>query len=69
MLVQMVILFYLITYNLGVRMVEIYDYDTKKFIKPGPLFQAAGLGYDSVYEMAVLVSPAYWLTFYLGFFR
>ncbi len=65
----LVMLFYLINYNLGVRMVEIYDHDTKEFKQPGPLFQAAGLAYDSAYEMAVLVSPAYWLTFYLGFFK
>lgn len=63
-----VMLFYLINYNLGVRMVEIYDPERKEYTKPGPFFQAAGLAYDSVYEMALLVSPAYWVTFYLGLF-
>lgn len=64
----LVMLFYLINYNLGVRMVEIYDPERKEYRKPGPFFQAAGLAYDSVYEMALLVSPAYWVAFYLGLF-
>ena len=62
-------IFYLINYNLGVRMVELYDHERKEYTRPGPLFQAAGLAYDSSYEMALLISPAYWVTFYLGFFH
>lgn len=65
---MMVMMFYLINYKLGVRMVQIYDHDRKEFTTPGPLFQAAGLTYDSAYEMALLISPAYWVTFYLGLF-
>ena len=65
----MVMLFYFINYNMGVRMVEIYDHDRKEYVRPGPLFQAAGLAYDSGYEMALLISPAYWITFYLGLFH
>lgn len=65
----LVILFYFINYNLGVRIVEIYDHERKEYTIPGPLFQAAGLTYTSVYEMALLVSPAYWATFYLGLFN
>lgn len=65
----LVILFYLINYNFGVRLIEIYDEDKKEFTKPGPLFQAAGLTYDSIYEMAFVISPAYWITFYLGLFQ
>ena len=63
-----VLLFYFINYNLGVRYIEMYESETKKYTKPGIGFQMAGLTYDSAYEMALLVSPAYWLTFYLGFF-
>lgn len=66
---SMVMLFYFINYNLGVRMVEIYDHERGEFVRPGPLFQTAGLAYDSGYEMALLISPAYWVTFYLGFFE
>jgi hypothetical protein len=65
----LVMLFYLINYNLGVRYVETYDCETKQYKKPGPWFQAASLTYDSAYEMAILISPAYWVTFYLGFFQ
>jgi hypothetical protein len=65
----LVLLFYFINYNLGVRMVEIYNHERKEYTTPGPLFQAAGLTYDSAYEMALLISPAYWLTFYLGLFQ
>lgn len=65
----LVMLFYLINYNLGVRMVEVYDQERKEFIAPGPLFQAAGLAYDSAYEMALLISPAYWVAYYLGLFH
>lgn len=64
-----VMLFYLINYNFGVRLIEIYDEERKVFTKPGPLFQAAGLTYDSIYEMAFVISPAYWITFYLGLFQ
>lgn len=63
-----VMLFYLINYNLGVRMVEIYDPKTGKYTQPGPLMQAAGLAYDSAWEMALLISPVYWIPFYLGLF-
>lgn len=66
---MLVMLFYLINYNLGVRMIEIYDPKRDEYNKPSPFFQAAGLIYDSAYEMALLISPAYWLTFYLGFFH
>jgi hypothetical protein len=65
----LVMLFYIINYNLGVRMVEIYDQDRGEYTKPGPFFQAAGLAYDSAYEMALLISPAYWVAFYLGLFQ
>ncbi len=66
---SMVMMFYLINYNLGVRFVDIYDHEKGEFVRPGPLFQTAGLAYDSGYEMALLISPAYWVTFYLGFFE
>jgi hypothetical protein len=66
---SMVMLFYFINYNLGVRMVETYDHERGEFVKPGPLFQAAGLAYDSGYEMALLISPAYSVPFYLGLFE
>ena len=65
----LVMLFFIINYNLGVRMVEIYDHERGEYTKPGPIFQAAGLAYDSAYEMALLISPAYWVTFYLGLFQ
>lgn len=64
-----VMLFYFINYNFGVRFVDIYDEEKKEFTKPGPLMQAAGLTYDSAYEMALLISPAYWVAFYLGLFH
>ena len=64
-----VMLFYFINYNFGVRMLEIYDYERGVYTKPGPLFQAAGFAYDSAYEMALLISPAYWVSFYLGLFQ
>jgi hypothetical protein len=64
-----VMLFYLINYNFGVRFVDIYDEERKEFTKPGPFMQAAGLTYDSAYEMALLISPAYWVAFYLGIFQ
>jgi hypothetical protein len=65
----LVMLFYLINYNLGVRMVEIYDKQQKKYTMPGRLFQTGGLAFVSVYEMALLISPAYWVAFYLGLFN
>ncbi len=65
----LVMMFYFINYNLGVRYIELYDEKKEIFTKPGPMMQAAGLTYDSAYEMALLVSPAYWITFYLGFFH
>lgn len=65
----LVMFFYFINYNLGVRMVEIYDPERKVYTQPGPLFQAAGLAYDSVYEMGLLISPAYWVAFYFGLFH
>lgn len=65
----LVLLFYFINYNLSVRYIEVYDVETKQYNKPGLGFQIAGFTYDSAYEMALLVSPAYWLTFYLGFFN
>jgi hypothetical protein len=36
--------------------------------KPGVLMQVGGLLYDSAYEMALLISPAYWIPYYLGIF-
>ena len=66
---MLAILFYIFNYNLGVRMVQLYDAENRTFTTPGPIFQAAGLAYDSSYEMALLISPAYWVTFYLGFFH
>ena len=65
----LVLLFYFINYNLGVRYIEFYDAETKEFYQPGLTVQIAGLTYDSAYEMALLVSPAYWLTFYMGLFK
>lgn len=65
----LVLLFYFINYNLGVRFIEIYDHDSKKFNRPGTAMQVAGLTYDSAYEMAILISPAYWIPFYLGLFH
>ncbi len=65
----LVLLFYFINYNLGVRYIEFYNAETKEFYKPGLTLQIAGLTYDSAYEMALLVSPAYWLTFYMGLFK
>jgi hypothetical protein len=65
----LVMLFYVINYNLGVRMVEIYDYERGEYTMPSHFFQAAGFAYDSAYEMALLVSPAYWVMFYLGLFH
>ena len=65
----LVMLFYLINYNLGVRMVQIHDADTKEWVQPGPAFQAAALTYDSAYEMGLLLSAAYWVTAYLGLFQ
>ncbi|MEL6346382.1 MAG: hypothetical protein AAFV53_24940 [Myxococcota bacterium] len=62
-------LFYAINYPLGVRYVQLYDCERKEYTTPGPWFQAAGLTYDSAYEMALLISPAYWITFYLGLFQ
>jgi hypothetical protein len=64
-----VMLYYLINYNLGVRMIEMYDAEKKEYYRPKPLYQAFGLIYDSAYEMALLISPAYWVTFYFGFFK
>lgn len=66
---MLTMLFYLINYNLDVRMIEIYDHERRVFTKPGPVFQSAALAYDSAFEMALLISPAYWVTFYLGFFQ
>ncbi|MEO8110499.1 MAG: hypothetical protein ABI594_10720 [Ginsengibacter sp.] len=65
----LVMLFYFINYNLGVRMVEFYDHERGEFTRPGPIFQAAALAYDSIYEMGLMVSPAYWVMFYLGVFH
>ncbi len=65
----LVMLFYFINYNLGVRMVEIYDHERGEFTKPGPFFQTAALAYDSTFEMGLMVSPAYWVMFYLGVFQ
>jgi len=64
-----VMLFYFINYKLGVRMVEIYDHERGVYTKPGPLFQAAALAYDSAFEMALLITPAYWASYYLGLFQ
>ena len=61
-------LYYLFNYNLGVRMVQLYDAKDDAYSTPGPGFQAAALAYDCAYEMALLISPAYWVTFYLGYF-
>lgn len=62
----MVMLFYLINYQLGVRMLQRYDREQETFTTPGPLVQALGLTFDSAYEMALLLSPAHWACFYLG---
>lgn len=63
-----VLLFYFINYNLGVRYIETYNHEHNTFEKPGIPMQIAGLVYDSAYEMTLLISPAYWLTYFLGFF-
>ncbi|MEN9973596.1 MAG: hypothetical protein RIS20_1943 [Bacteroidota bacterium] len=63
-----VLLFYFINFNLGVRYIESFNHETKAFEKPGLSMQIAGLIYDSAYEMTLLISPAYWLTYYLGLF-
>lgn len=65
----LVMLFYLINYNLGVRMVEICNEEKNEYVKPGVWMQAAGLTYDSIYEMAFLISPAYWVAYYAGLFH
>ena len=64
-----VLIFYFIHYNFGVRYIELYDPNKKSFLKPGPLMQAAGLAYDSIYEMALFLSIAYWIPLYLGLFK
>jgi hypothetical protein len=64
-----VMTFYLINYKFGVRFIEIYDAKKNEFKKPGPLMQASGLTYDSAYEMALLISPAYTIAFYIGLFE
>jgi hypothetical protein len=64
-----VLLFYFINYNLGVRYIELYNPEKKCFEKPRLGMQVAGLIYDSAYEMTLLISPTYWLSFYLGFFQ
>lgn len=64
-----VLLFYFINFNLGVRYIELYNWENKCFEKPGLGMQVAGLIYDSAYEMTLLISPTYWLSFYLGFFQ
>jgi hypothetical protein len=63
-----VLLFYFINYNLGVRYIETFRHDLNAYEKPKLSLQMAGLVYDSAYEMSLLISPAYWLTYYLGFF-
>jgi hypothetical protein len=65
----LVLLFYFINYNFGVRYVEEFNCKKQTYTKPSLGMQIAGLTYDSAYEMALLVSPAYWVTFYLGFFN
>ena len=63
-----VVLFYFINYNMNVRYIELYDPETMSYKKPGVLMQVGGLLYDSAYEMALLISPAYWIPYYLGIF-
>jgi hypothetical protein len=65
---SLAMLYYLFNYNLGVRMVQLHDAKTDEYTTPGPGFQAVALAYDCSYEMALLISPAYWVTFYLGYF-
>ena len=65
----LVMLFYLINYSLGVRIIQFYDSEKGEFVKPGIGVQAAGLTYDSAYEMALLISPAYWVAHYCGLFE
>lgn len=64
-----VLLFYFINYNLGVRYIERWNEHTHSFEKPKRLVQFLGLVYDSAYEMTLLISPAYWLSYYFGFFH
>jgi hypothetical protein len=63
-----VLLFYFINCNMRVRYIELYDPVTESYKKPGVLMQVSGLVYDSAYEMALLISPAYWIPYYLGIF-
>jgi hypothetical protein len=63
-----VVLFYFINYNMRVRYIELYDPETMSYKKPGVLMQVSGLLYDSAYEMSLLISPAYWIPYYMGIF-
>jgi hypothetical protein len=63
-----VVLFYFINYNMRVRYIELYDPETMSYKKPGVLMQVSGLLYDSAYEMSLLISPAYWIPYYMGGF-
>ena len=65
----LVLFFYFINYNLGVRYIEQFDPIKNEYLRPGVLMQAAGLTYDSAYEMTLLISPAYWVPFYFGLFN
>ena len=60
--------YYFFNYNAGVRMIQTYNAETKEYTTPGTFFQVCALTYDCAYEMALLISPAYWVTFYLGLF-
>lgn len=64
-----VLLFYFINYNLGVRYIEKFDPINNEYVKPGLLYQAAGLFYDSVFEMTLFISPAYFIPLYMGLFN
>ena len=57
-------------YNqLQFRYIEIYDSLKDEYKKPSVIYQASGLFYDSVFEMTLFISPAYFSPYYLGLFH
>lgn len=62
----LIMLFFLINYRVGVRMIQRYDYERGEFYTPGIGFQLVAYTYDSVYEMGLLLSPIYLIPFGLG---
>jgi hypothetical protein len=64
----LVLLFYFINYNLGVRYIELYNAAQNSYERPPLAMQISGLIYDSAYEMTLLISPVYWAAYYIGVF-